>query len=182
LERKVLGERTKKELEGRFKLSATAVYETLKACGLDTSRREYTEEEIQARFIPARHMLEQNKKLTDVRNYFAVTDEQASAGQFLPLDEATSDGSIGLVESEIIESVNEVVQKAVVAIVPLIPKMVFAALEEQARQGKIRQAFVRFREEYRQNLFDGPLQKPVAELESAAKETEGEGEIRPPPP
>jgi len=63
---------TKKDLEARFKLADTTVYRTLKACGLSTSRRTYTEEEIQTRFIPARRLFDAGMTTEDVHTYFRL--------------------------------------------------------------------------------------------------------------
>lgn len=45
---------SKKDLEKLYHLADTTVYRTLKACRLPTSRRYYTQEEIDTRFEPAR--------------------------------------------------------------------------------------------------------------------------------
>ena len=63
---------TKKDLETRFKLADTTVYRTLKACGLSTSRRTYTEEEIQTRFIPARRLFDAGHTANQVQEYFRL--------------------------------------------------------------------------------------------------------------
>lgn len=63
---------SKKELEQRFKIADTTVYRTLKACGLDTARVNYTEEEIQLLFIPARHLFQGGKTFKQVKATFAL--------------------------------------------------------------------------------------------------------------
>jgi len=63
---------TKKDLEVRFGIADTTVYRTLKACGLSTSRRTYTEEEIQTRFIPARRLFDGGHTAIQVQEYFRL--------------------------------------------------------------------------------------------------------------
>jgi hypothetical protein len=63
---------TKKDLEARFNLADTTVYRTLKACGLSTKRRTYTQEEIQNRFIPARKLFEAGFTVNQVKEYFSL--------------------------------------------------------------------------------------------------------------
>jgi hypothetical protein len=53
---------SKKELEKRYDISFNTVRKTLEVCGLDTSRAEYTEEEINDMFDVARRMLTEDKK------------------------------------------------------------------------------------------------------------------------
>lgn len=63
---------TKKDLEARFKLADTTVYRTLKACGLSTSRRSYTDEEIENQFKPARWLLNAGHTVAEVKKYFSL--------------------------------------------------------------------------------------------------------------
>lgn len=63
---------TKKDLEAHFKIADTTVYRTLKACGLDTSRRSYTSEEIANYFIPARELFNCGYTFKQVLQYFTL--------------------------------------------------------------------------------------------------------------
>jgi hypothetical protein len=63
---------TKKDLEARFQLADTTVYRTLKACGLSTAKRTYSEEEIQTRFIPARRLFDAGHRAIQVQEYFRL--------------------------------------------------------------------------------------------------------------
>jgi hypothetical protein len=63
---------TKKDLERTYGLADTTVYRTLKVCGLSTTQRTYTQEEIQTRFIPARRLFDAGKTAAQVREYFRL--------------------------------------------------------------------------------------------------------------
>lgn len=63
---------SKKDLERRFHLADTTVYRTLKACGLSTARRTYTEEEIATRFIPARKLFDAGMTTKEIQAYFSL--------------------------------------------------------------------------------------------------------------
>lgn len=63
---------TKKDLERRFNLADTTVYRTLKACGLATSRKTYTQAEIQNYFIPARRLFDAGCTTKQVKEYFSL--------------------------------------------------------------------------------------------------------------
>lgn len=74
---------TKKELEARFEISINTVRETLKACGLDTAKEDYTEEEITNYFQEARRLKqEEGLSYADIAQKFGVTEtgsEQSSS-------------------------------------------------------------------------------------------------------
>ena len=61
---------TKKDLEKQFGLADTTVYRTLKVCGLSTSRRSYSEEEIKTRFMTARQLYEAGLTSKQIAEYF----------------------------------------------------------------------------------------------------------------
>ncbi|MBE9082855.1 hypothetical protein IQ278_12095 [Tolypothrix sp. LEGE 11397] len=63
---------TKKDLEVRFGLADTTVYRTLQACGLSTSKKTYTPEEIEIRFVPARKLFDAGHTTEQVKEYFRL--------------------------------------------------------------------------------------------------------------
>lgn len=65
---------SKKDLEVRFGLSDTTVYRTLQACGLLTSKKTYTPEEIQDRFVPARRLFDAGHTTKQVQEYFCLKE------------------------------------------------------------------------------------------------------------
>lgn len=140
---------SKKDLERQFSISANTVTETLAACGLSTSKRQYTDEEIQERFIPARKMLE-SKQYTyeDVKGHFAMKDAAVPGGSAAQKSESSPESFIGQIEVQIAQSVQEVVRDAVASIIPLIPQMVNMALSEQAQSGRIKEAFETMRRDF----------------------------------
>jgi hypothetical protein len=144
---------TKKDLEERFNISDNTAYKTLKACGLDTSKTHYTNEEIEGRFVPARAILDGNGTYKDVENYFRMKDSKASSkgyssGLEQPETPSNADGFMEVVQDEVTDSINQMVKAAVSDIIPYIPRMTAAAIAEAARSGKIREAFARFRNDF----------------------------------
>lgn len=69
---------TKKELEARFSITDNTVYKTVQASGLDTSKEQYTEEEIEEYFVPARALLDSGKKYKDVETW--ANQKRAQSG------------------------------------------------------------------------------------------------------
>ena len=63
---------TKKDLERRSRLADTTVYKTIKACGLSTAKRRYTEAEIHERFDIARHLLDHGYTYAQVTQHFSM--------------------------------------------------------------------------------------------------------------
>lgn len=63
---------SKKELQQRYGLADTTVVKTLKACGLSTAKRRYTEAEIEERFSVARHLLGGGMTYAEVEDYFSL--------------------------------------------------------------------------------------------------------------
>lgn len=140
---------SKKDLERQFSISANTVTETLTACGLNTSKRQYTQEEIQERFIPARKMLE-SKQYTyeDIKRHFVMKDAALPDSFAAQKSEASPESFTGQIEEQIAQSVQDVVRDAVASIVPLIPQMVHMALSEQAQSGKLREVFEAMRQDF----------------------------------
>jgi hypothetical protein len=148
---------TKKDLEDLYKLSDNTVYKTLKACGLETSKTNYSNEEIESRFVPARAILDGGGNYKDVETFFRLKDSKASSNghssnassEGLGQPETNSvqaEGFMEVVQEEVSDSINEMVKAAVTEIVPYIPRMTAAALLEAASSGKIREAFSKFRQ------------------------------------
>lgn len=65
---------TKKDLEAIYHIADTTVVRTLKACGLDTGRRVYTEREITTRFEPARKLFKLGFTSKNIQEYFNQKD------------------------------------------------------------------------------------------------------------
>lgn len=63
---------SKRELEERYGLADTTVYRTLKACGLSTAKRHYTEAEIRERFEVARKLFRGGLTFSQVKEYFSM--------------------------------------------------------------------------------------------------------------
>ncbi len=140
---------TKKELEERYNLSDNTVYKTLKACGLDTSKTSYSEEEIKDRFEKARGILEAGGTYKDVEDCFSMRQAQASpedAFDDFPTDEASVTSLRQQVSQEVLQTYDEVMDAAVRDVIPFLPMLMFKAGSKYARNGAIHQAFAEFRE------------------------------------
>ena len=72
---------TKKDLQQQYSISDNTVYKTLSACGLDTSQEDYTEEEIENNFKPAREMIDAGKRYKDVEQYFGLANAEPEASE-----------------------------------------------------------------------------------------------------
>jgi hypothetical protein len=148
---------SKKDLESIFGISDNTVYKTLKACGLDTSRTEYTDEEIETRFRVARKLLGSGQyTYKDVERHFELRDAKASAGSSDAagnddddeLPDVEGDPLSDAIAQEVKASVQEIVRASVREIVPYIPRMAAAAFIEVASSGEIRRAFQKYRDAY----------------------------------
>lgn len=136
---------TKKDLEAQFELSDNTVYKTLKACGLDTARQEYTEEEINDLFKPARRMIDEGQTLQQVTAWAKKKKreegaEGVSSASHVDLNSAIRD--------EVEDYTRQTVKEAVKDMIDALPAMMMEALEEEARSGNIRAAFQKTRREF----------------------------------
>lgn len=66
---------SKSDLEQKFGITKNTVRDTLKACGLSTSRREYTSDEVR-KFEFARQQIEQGQTYHQVAQHFSVGTKQ----------------------------------------------------------------------------------------------------------
>lgn len=142
---------TKKDLESRFKLSDNTVYKTLKACGLDTRKTDYSEAEIEEYFIPARKMLDENKTLQDVQQW-AREKRAKESGARAPSGSPNASSPLGnefadALKNEVFQLADETVQAAANEVIAQLPSMLWGALGELARNGSIREAFRKPREQ-----------------------------------
>jgi len=72
---------TKEDLKTAFGINSTnTVRQTLQACGLPTSRRSYTNEEIEGPFSTARQMIEAGRTYDEVADHFQAGARQAAPG------------------------------------------------------------------------------------------------------
>lgn len=142
---------SKKEIQELTGLSKNAVSDSLKACGLPTSRRSYTGEELLTHFVRLRVLVDAGATYEEVQQalgmaqatvpddehppYGAVPPPQAPGGgqELANLDE--------VIGASIAETVNSTVEAAVNDLIDHIPHMAALALSNAAREGKIREAF-----------------------------------------
>lgn len=144
---------SKKELAARYDICDNTVYETIKACGMDTSKRDYDEEEIQERFDVARKMFNAGKKGKEIERYFALKDAsqrtkaQGSAYADTPYDEVSPEyGLKQQIGKEVAGAMQEIVSATVRELVPYIPLMASKALKSLVESGDVKEAFHKYQQ------------------------------------
>ncbi len=140
----------KKDLEQQFGIADTTVYKTLKACGLDTSREDYSDEEIENQFFVARQMLDSGKRYKDVEAYFGLNDSGGSEDNEPSQQSATSSSAADAVGVAAAEMAVDLVQDAVKKISPHIPNLIAHTLVEEMRSPEMKTAFNNMRSEMKQ--------------------------------
>ena len=152
---------TKKELEERFSISKNTVYDTIKACGLDTSKAAYTEAEIETRFAPARHLLE-SKQATyaTLKDHFSMRSAQA-APNVVDAPQASSQSDqpqasqpveagefLEAVHQELTQSFEVMVESAVFDVIQRLPEIAMRAANGARHRGELRRVFAQARQEF----------------------------------
>ena len=142
---------TKKDLEQQFQISDNTVYKTLKACGLDTSKEDYSDEEIENYFQVAREMLSAGKRYKDVEQYFGLADVEPTETNQSSHEGQTSQGSaadaVGIATAEMAV---DLVQDAVKKITPHIPQLVAHTLAQEMQSLDMKSAFEDMRSQMKQ--------------------------------
>ena len=142
---------TKKDLEQQFEISDNTVYKTLKACGLDTAKENYSEEEIESYFKVAREMLSAGKKYKDVEQYFGLADAEPEGTEQQNQQAQTNQGSaadaVGMATAEMAV---DMVQDAVKQISPHIPQLVAHTLAQEMQSDEMKASFNEMRSEMKQ--------------------------------
>lgn len=175
-------EYTKKELHELTGLAHNTVYETIKACGLSSSKRVYTGKELLERFFPARSLLEGGRTYDEVRQAFQLKTA-ATPSETDDYSDSNEENGVGFadeVSQQIAESVRSIVVAGVKDLVPYIPKMAALALEEVARSGAIREAFAEARNAYlssgRSPVSSSQTPPLIVAVESVPQETSEESD------
>ena len=142
---------SKKDLEQQFGISDNTVYKTLKACGLDTAKENYSEEEIENYFKVARDILSSGKRYKDVEEYFGMSNPEAEAENQQPEEQSaprsTAADAVGVAAAEMAV---DMVQDAVKKITPHIPHLIAHTLAEEMRSPDMKNAFNNMRSEMKQ--------------------------------
>lgn len=153
---------TKKMLEERFKISDNTVTKTLEACGLSTSQREYTEEEVENYFAVARQMLK-NQKMTYKEITKLFEDRNASPNRRQEQEVSPQSGQaaggefLQVFHEETAKSLETMAEAVVSDLVKQMPKMIERSLGLAAHRGDIRKAF----EENRKAFVEGYTPMPL---------------------
>jgi hypothetical protein len=78
---------TKKDLEAQFNISDVTVTSTMQACGLNTRKKKYTQEEVD-KFQQARELFAEGMTHREVEQYFGIQQEETEQ-PFAELEEST---------------------------------------------------------------------------------------------
>jgi hypothetical protein len=146
---------TKKELANQFNLSLNTVRKTLEACGLDTAKSEYTDDEIRDRFELARKMLsEEQKGYAEVAAHFGVTvteDESKDDREYkIPEVNINAPDPIhGAIRENVRNYVQEVTDEAVQDVVAQLPQMIYESAQKVVKSGAIDDVFKQMMERRR---------------------------------
>lgn len=153
---------TKKELVDKFGICKNTVYDTIKACGLDTSKTRYTEEEIQTRFAPARALLESKQATFDtLHEHFSMRSAQATPepehprAPRHPSTQQTSAASpvetgqfLEAVQQEIEQSFEVMVEAAVFDVIQRLPQIAMRAANSARSRAELTRVFAEARQEF----------------------------------
>jgi hypothetical protein len=155
---------SKKDLEVKFNLSDNTVYKTLQVCGLNTGKQEYSSEEIEHLFVPARQMLDAGKKYKQVKEYFAlkrggqaVNDEPFEEQEFDASGFASNQttDATDTVSNMVAQTVADMVERSVKDIAPFIPALVVQTINSELNSGQIKAAFEQMRTQIKESKGSG---------------------------
>lgn len=134
---------TKKDLEERFGISHNTVRDTLRACGLDTGRRDYTEEEIESYFAVARKLLDEGRSYEEVAATFR---ENCKAVSSTTGSEVVGSSLAEEVAREVEEGGREVIRYAVRRMIERLPQLTQEVCDEFALRGDVREVYRQHRD------------------------------------
>lgn len=135
---------TKRDLEIRFKLSHNTVRDTLRAAGLDTSKREYTDEEVLI-FERARALIEEGKSYEEVSAAFRGSREVVDSNLG---SEVMGSLLADEVAREVEEGAKEMVRDVVRRMIVRLPQLTLEVCDELASNGDVRAVYRRYREAF----------------------------------
>lgn len=155
---------TKKDLAQKFDLAENTVYSTLKCSGLNTSKHEYSQEEVDEFFIPARKMLDAGRKYKQVKEYFEMkrgkgtgtvepqVEEEFDSEGFSSNQAVDATDSINVA---VAQTVADMVERSVDEVLPYVPALVVQTLNQKLNSGEMKQAFNTMRSQIREHKGSG---------------------------
>jgi hypothetical protein len=167
---------TKRALGERFNLSHNTVRDTLEACGLDTSRRDYTEEEIEQYFIPARKLIEEGASYKEVAEKFGGREARHEGSH--PQEELLLGGEEvqESIRNEVLKDLQSVIRTALADAFDLIPQITAQEAVKMLREGYLRGAFEKYRAGYVRGekvSIEMPSYRPVTGLFGGGVDSNG---------
>ena len=180
---------SKKELQEKYDISLNTVRKTLEVCGLDTSRAEYTEEEINDMFDVARRMLiEEKKSYPEIAEHFGGTFEEEAPssarnsvnGAGFPTDSTFADPLAAAIHDNVEGYVQEVTDEAVEDVIAHLPQMIYQSAQRVVKSGAVNDVFQKMMEQrraYREQYdVNGEVINVSAGLPFAEEDDDTEGQ------
>ena len=172
----------KKQLEERFKLSKSAVHNRLYDSGLDTTKAQYSDEEIETNFKVACDMMQQGYSRKEVREHFGVegSSQTSSSNSYesngyniqdsFEITEVVSDLTKQQIQAEIDDAVD--------ALLPFVPSMISESISKAVASGRLHQAFLKYQEQRQRarKIYYSPseeIEKQQRGLGAASDDEEG---------
>lgn len=138
---------TKRDLELKFKISDNTVYRTMQVCGIDTSKHEYTDEEIEQFFIPARKLLDARKSYKEVKARMemrraGIEDEDFDQEEVVVEEAGDAAATVSLT---VAQTVQEMVASSVKEVMPFVPALVAQSFSQELNSEEMKAAFGQMR-------------------------------------
>lgn len=171
---------TKKDLEARFGITDNTVYKTIAASGLDTGKEEYTEEEIEAYFVPARALLGAGKKYKEVETW--AKGKREGSGNVSPSTVSSGSPLFGdeferAAEKQVLELAEGALERAALRAAPQMGRMLLKVLQTE----RVKRAFIdgmvdtqAFRKEVLEGFGDYYERYQAGTLLEGSDDSEGE--------
>ncbi len=156
----------KAELAKDFGCSPRTIHNIARACGLNTKKSHYTQEEVDKYLRPARTLLKKGKTYKEVAKMFNARDTKKNVTPYTRVEnpkngakkaETPIEDIIDLPQTDDFLDANKkgialyvqtVVQKHVSEVIPYLPLMTRAALEKEYGKGNVDDIYTDLREHY----------------------------------
>lgn len=147
--------KTKKDLETQFQLNRQTVRNTMKCCGLDTSKEAYTDEEVE-HFAEARRLIDEDKmtykQVSERFNVHVEAQEDtasATSNEWSNNCDTVIDNPLyAQIEEETFGFLQDMTNVATAKAVHHLPQMLKIALGEAAKRGAASQVLGKTRQVY----------------------------------
>ena len=150
---------TKKDFKDEFDLALNTVRTTLKSCGLETEKQDYSEEEAN-KFREARRMKDAGLSYSEISKHFGVEQEEAAAAAATTSSGTTSSSSsniLDVVEQQFTEQIDklfdEMSERMILKGAENLPRFLVSASVRLNNSGELAAAFHKGMENYESGDF-----------------------------